>query len=176
MNEKVDLYTPKLEELWYREQMMLDPDTMSYNKGYEEFEGYDKETGCIAFPPNRWNAWYDYFIGNEPQRFYAYIVRIEDGKFIGEVNLHKSKENDWYEMGIVLEARYRGLWYSIEALKLLLKHAFITMNASAVHNKFEIERKAAIQTHLSAGFTEYEKDNNMIELIITREQYFKHKI
>ena len=121
-------------------------------------------------------TWYDYFIGNEPQRFYAYIVRIEDGKFIGEVNLHKSKENDWYEMGIVLEARYRGLGYSIEALKLLLKHGFETMNVSAVHNKFEIERKAAIQTHLSAGFTEYEKDNNMIELIITREQYFKHKI
>ena len=53
MNKKVYLYTPKLEELWYREQMMIDPDTMSYNKGYKEFEGYDKETGCIAFPSAR---------------------------------------------------------------------------------------------------------------------------
>lgn len=29
MNEKVYLHTPKLEELWYREQIMLDPDTMN---------------------------------------------------------------------------------------------------------------------------------------------------
>ena len=48
------------------------------------------------------------------------------------------------------------------------------MNVSAIHNKFEIERKAAIQTHLSAGFTEFEKDDNMIELIITREQYLEN--
>ena len=59
MNKKVYLYTPKLEELWYREQMMIEPDTMGYNKGYEEFEGYDKETGCIAFPLSRWNTWYE---------------------------------------------------------------------------------------------------------------------
>ncbi len=48
------------------------------------------------------------------------------------------------------------------------------MNVSAVHNKFEVGRKAAIQTHLSAGFTEYEKDDSMIELIITKEQYFEN--
>lgn len=110
MTDKLYLYTPVYSELWYRQKLLSDPETMSYNKGYNlGFEGYDNETGCIDFPQNKWQSWYDYFIGNEPERYYAYIVREDDNAFIGEVNLHKSKNADWYEMGIVLEAKYRGL-------------------------------------------------------------------
>ena len=43
------LHVPKLDELWYRKKLLEDPKTMSYNRGYElDFDGYDKETGCIA--------------------------------------------------------------------------------------------------------------------------------
>ena len=68
------LHTPSYEELWYRQKIMQDSDTMSYNKGYDlDFEGYDKATGCLAFPEQKWADWYTYFNGQEPQRFYAYV-------------------------------------------------------------------------------------------------------
>lgn len=171
MEKSVYLHVPEQNELWYRKQIMADPETMSYNRGYEEFEGYNKENGCIEFPEEEWDEWYDYFVGNEPQRFYAYVVRKIDNTFIGEVNLHNSAEHDWHEMGIVIEAKYRGQGYSVEALKLLIKYGFEEMNVSAIHNMFEMDRTAAIHTHLSAGFQEYGKCDNMLELLIAREQY-----
>lgn len=174
MKESLRLHIPSYEELWYRQKIMQDPDTMSYNKGYDlHFSGYDKLTGCIAFPEEKWAGWYSHFIGQEPARFYAYIVRASDGQFIGEVNAHKSENDSWYEMGIVLEAKYRGKGYSSAALGLLLQHVFEKMNGEAVHNSFEEKRIAAVHAHLSAGFTEYRQTNGILELLITREQYLR---
>lgn len=51
MKESLYLHIPAYEELWYRQKIIQDPDTMSYNKGYDlNFNDYDKETGCIDFP------------------------------------------------------------------------------------------------------------------------------
>ncbi|MDE7300012.1 MAG: GNAT family N-acetyltransferase [Lachnospiraceae bacterium] len=176
MKESLYLHIPAFEELWYRQKIMQDPDTMSYNRGYDlDFDGYDKATGCIAFPEQKWADWYARFIGQEPRRFYAYIVRESDGEFIGEVNVHRKEDAGWYDMGIVLEAKYRGKGYAADALQLLLQHAFETMDADAVHNDFEEERSAALQIHLSAGFTRCRQENGILELLLTREQYFRQK-
>ena len=49
--EKLELYVPKLEELWFYQQMLSDPDTMSYNANWDvSYSGYHRETGCIDFP------------------------------------------------------------------------------------------------------------------------------
>lgn len=176
MKASLCLHVPAYEELWYRQKIMQDPDTMSYNKGYDlNFHGYDEATGCIAFPKEKWADWYTYFIGQEPHRFYAYIVRESDGAFLGEVNVHRNVDADWYEMGIVLEAKHRGKGYAVAALRLLLQHAFEKIGVEAVHNEFEEERSAALQTHLSAGFTKYRQENKILELLITKEQYFRQK-
>lgn len=176
MTEQLYLHIPEYDELWYRQKIMEDPETMDYNKGYDmDFEGYDRSTGCIAFPKQEWADWYDYFINQEPECFYAYIARESDGRFIGEVNVHMSDDNDWYEMGIVLEGKYRGKGYAVAALKLLLQYAFEKMGAKAVHNDFEEERQAAVKTHISAGFSKYRQENGIIELLITKEQYFRQK-
>ena len=96
--EALTLHVPAYDELWYRRKLSEDPATMGYNKGYDlPFAGYDRETGCIAFPPSEWADWYAYFIGQEPRRYYAYIVREQDGAFLGEVNLHKEPDAPWYE-------------------------------------------------------------------------------
>lgn len=167
------LHIPAFEELWYRQKLMADPATMCYNKGYDlPFDGYNRETGCIAFPPSEWAKWYDYFIGREPLRYYAYIVRESDGAFLGEVNLHREPDAPWYEMGIVLEAVHRGKGYAVPALRLLLRQAFEVLLADAVHNDFELSRAAAIRTHLAAGFTEYRRENSVVEVLITKEQYW----
>ena len=172
MSDRLSLYVPSLDELWYREKIMKDSETMSYNKGYDiSSSGYDKETGCIVFPKEEWRDWYDYFVGNEPERFYAYIVRNKDHTFIGEVNVHKNSTTQWYEMGIVIEAKYRGQKYAVEGLLLLLDYAFNSLNAEVVHNDLEIDREAALHTHISAGFTEYRRENNIVELLITQEKW-----
>lgn len=98
-------------------------------------------------------------------------MRSQDGAFLGEVNVHRSPADDWYEMGIVLEACHRGQGYAQEALALL-RHAFDQLHAPAVHNDFEAERSAALRLHLNAGFTVYRRhENGLLELLITRDQF-----
>ena len=168
---RLELHVPTIEELDYRQRIMSDPKTMSYNKGYDlDFDGYHKDTGCIDFPESEWLDWYEYFVGCEPERFYAYARRKEDGVFIGEVNVHKSSDED-YDMGILIEAKYRGQSYSREALNLLLKHSFEEMGVKAVHNVFEEERDAAMKVHLDCGFREVRRENGIIHLMITADEY-----
>lgn len=170
--EGLSLHVPTYEELCYRQKWLQDPATMAYNKGYDlAFAGYDRATGCIAFPKEAWADWYAYFVGQQPQRFYAYILRDADGAFLGEVNLHKPDGDDWYEMGIVLDAAYRGQGYATAALRLLLRQAFEKMGAEGVRNTFEPTRRAAVQTHLSAGFAVYRQTADLLEVRITKEQY-----
>lgn len=172
MEGGLKLHVPSLEELWYRERLMADPDTMSYNRGYVlPFEGYNPQTGCIPFPREQWAEWYAFFINQEPLRYYAYVVRESDGAFLGEVNLHKSETHGWHEMGIVLEARHRGMGYSVPALRLLMAHAFEVMGVEAIHNDFEASRSAATRAHLAAGFSVLRNADGLLELLMTREQY-----
>lgn len=176
MDEALFLHIPSYGELWYRQRLLQDAKTMDYNKGYDlDFDGYDQKTGCIAFPEPKWAGWYDFFIGREPERFYAYIARETDGAFLGEVNLHRAADGDWHEMGIVLEARHRGRGYAAGALRLLLAHAFEVLGASAVRNTFEAARAAALRAHLAAGFVQTGRENGVVELTIPREAYFRER-
>ena len=170
MTDNLTLHVPEYNELWYRQKILCDSATMSYNAGYDlGFDGYDNETGCIDFPEEDWADWYNYFIGNEA-RFYAYISA--GGEFIGEVNLHKIQDSNEYNMGIVIESKHRGKGYAEKALKLLLKQAFDVMGADAVLNDFEDTRISAVKTHLGAGFKEVEKNNGVTIYRITRRDYF----
>ena len=177
MENRLCLHVPALSELWYRKQLMEDPATMDYNRGYNlPFDGYHPETGCIDFPEGEWADWHAYFIGQEPERFYAYVMRKADGVFIGEVNIHRNPDALWHDMGVVIEGRYRGMGYGKEALSLLLAHAFEGLHADAVHNDFEDARSAAVRVHRACGFTEFSRENGVLELLITREQYEKRNV
>lgn len=46
----LELYIPRLEDLWYEEKLQSDPDTMSYNAGYDvSYYRNHYDTGCIDF-------------------------------------------------------------------------------------------------------------------------------
>ena len=170
---RLRLHTPAFDELWYRQRMMSDPATMSYNAGYElDIPGYHSDTGCIDFPTERWQGWYDRFIGKEPERFYAYIVRESDGTFLGEAVLRQEGAPGRYEMGVVIEACHRGNGCSAEAMALLLDVAFNGLHAEAVCNDFERSRAAALRLHLNAGF-EIVREDECVHLELTRERYLK---
>lgn len=169
----LSLHTPKYDELWYRQRMMSDPATMSYNAGYNlGFDGYHNDTGCIDFPEEKWAGWYDRFIGREPEKFYAYIVRKSDGAFIGEVVLRQEGAPGRYEMGVVVEDCHRGKGYSGEALRLLMDVAFKRFGAEVVCNDFERSRAAALKLHLSVGF-EIAGEDDCVHLELKRERYLK---
>ena len=158
----VELYIPKLEDLWFYQKMMSDPETMSYN---------DPWGGCIDYPDEVLPDWYSRWVGQEPQRFYAYIKRTSDGVWIGDVNFHYTPEKDWWDMGIVIYAPYRGKGYSVSALRLLLDQAFRICGISRLHNDFETTRDAAWAIHRKVGFKEMGVEDGILQLILTKEDY-----
>ena len=95
---ELTLHIPTEDELSYRGYLISDAETMSYNMGYGDNGGctYHKTAEEL-------HEWYQYWKAQD--RFYAYIQRKENLAFIGEVSLHKNENNDWFEMGIIIEAK-----------------------------------------------------------------------
>ena len=174
--EQLELYIPKPEDLWFYQKMMADPDTMSYNAGYDIDSGrYHRDTGCIDYPDEILPAWYAHWVGQEPDRFYAYIKRSSDGAWIGDVSFHYTPEQDWHDMGIVLYAPYRGQGYATPALELLLDRAFRVCGISRLHNDFEATRVAARAIHRETGFQEIRRENGFLHLLLTKEDYLANQ-
>lgn len=171
--EQLELYIPKLEDMWFFQKMRSDPETMSYNANWDvDYDGYHRDTGCIDIPESEWE-WYVPKAGEEPERFFAYIKRSSDGAWIGDVNFHYTPERDWWDMGIVIFAPYRGKGYAVPALRLMLDHAFRDCGVARIHNDFEVARNevAALKTHLAAGFKELGVEDGFLQMMITREEY-----
>lgn len=168
----LEAYVPEFCELNFRQTLLRDPATMSYNKGYHlDFPGYHDDTGCIDFPEDNWENWYARWISGGPERYYAYLRRKEDGAFLGEINLFRTGPEGRYEMGIVLKAENRGKGYAPFGMALLLKQAFDVLKAGEVVNSFELSRKAALRLHTEAGFQVQSQENGMARLALTRERY-----
>ncbi len=176
----LELYVPRREDLQFRRELLSDPGTMGYNKGYDlDFPEYHNDTGCIDFPEENWDGWYARWVNAGPERskptgrFYAYLRRREDGAFLGEVNLYQRGKPGWYEMGIVLYNKYRGRGYSAEGMKLLLRQAFEKLGAAGVSNQFEQTRRAAWKIHEAAGFEPAGEEGGSTIVVLTRERYLR---
>lgn len=144
----MELVVPKLEEYYYEKQLEEDPNTMSYNAGYDvSYEGYHYDTGCIDFPESKWEKTYQKRISEN--RYFAYI-KVND-KYVGYVNYQYNKSEDRYECGVLIEAKYRGLGYSKEALELLIKEAHKN-NVEYLYDTFEKDRGNTLDLFLSVGF------------------------
>lgn len=170
---ELELYVPRPEDLWFRRRILADPATMAYNANWPvDFAGYHPDTGCIDFPRESWADWYADWIGREPERFYAYVRRQSDGEWLGEVCFHYTPDRDWWDMGIVLYAPYRGMGFAVPALRLLAEKAF-GCGVTRLHNDFEISRGevSAWRAHLSAGFMDAGTANGVRHMLLTREDF-----
>ena len=111
--QRVTLYCPLVEDLWFKEKLMNDEETMSYNHAWG---------GTIPFPKEKWKVWYDkWLINHENKRYYRYVK--ENDVFIGEIAYHFDEERKIYIADVIIYADYRGRGYGKEALMLLCKQA-----------------------------------------------------
>lgn len=166
-SEQIKLRIPKIEELEYRQRLLNDEKTMSYNIGY----GYNENTGCIKFNKELWKDWYSRWVNNMPEKYYAYIIKVDENIPIGEVALRYVNEKQAYCTNIIIEAKYRGKKFSEQALKLLLNVAFNELKAEKVFDDFLESRVSAERVFKKLGFKRI--SDNIVEL--TKEDYINKK-
>ena len=137
------LYKPTLDELWFRQELLSDPDTMSYNNAWG---------GVISFPQDKWQDWYDYWLEEkENKRFYRYLLNTATNQFIGEVAYHFDDSRNIYICDIIVYAKYRGNGYGAEGL-LLLCEAAKESGVGTLYDDIAADNPS-VQLFLSNGFT-----------------------
>ena len=100
---------PGLEDLWFRERLLADEETMSYNHAWG---------GTVPFPEEKWQKWYDHWIVHpDDQRYYRYL-KDENG-FVGEIAYRYDPGYDGYVANIIIFSAFRGKGYGAEGLELL---------------------------------------------------------
>ena len=165
MTPSLRLYIPRPEDGRFYVKMMTDPATMAYNAPWFPPDG------CIPDPESEWEGLLSGWIGREPERFYAFLQRVSDGAFVGDVNYHKSRDGKRYDMGIVIYAPERGKGYAKEGLRLLADRAFRIDGIPRLNNDFETAREAAYHVHKAIGFCEVGTSDGVVHLELTREEY-----
>ena len=136
------LYTPQLEDLRFKEQMLGDAQTMSYNHAYG---------GTIPFPRERWESWYTrWVLAPEGNRFYRYVA--EDNVFLGEVAYHLDEDLQIYMADVILFAPFRGKGHGKQALLMLCESAK-ARGIRTLYDNIAIDNPA-IKLFTKCGFSE----------------------
>ncbi len=161
MMDRLTLHIPTENELEYRRYLISNEETMAYNRGYGE-----NGNGCYYQTIAQVQQWYKNW-NNGIDNYYAYIIRNDDNIPVGEVDIHYSSYCKKNIVGVVIEAKYRGNGYSVEALRLLADHAFNIMKLDAVYDDFPSEREVAERAFLKVGFIRI--SDEFVEL--TKEKY-----
>ncbi|MBO4286070.1 MAG: GNAT family N-acetyltransferase [Bacilli bacterium] len=153
---KLKTYLPKLEDLWFRQRMMEDEETMSYNHAWG---------GTISFPEDRWSDWYQYWIiEHDGQRYYRYL-KNEDDIFVGEIAYHYDPNYDGYMANIIIYAKYRHQGYGREGLKMLVDIAKKN-GITVMYDDIALDNPA-ITLFLKEGF---EEEYRTEEIILLKKQ------
>lgn len=146
----IELYKPQTEDLWFKEKMLSDASTMSYNHAYG---------GTIPFPKERWESWYArWIINHENQRFYRYIK--ENDTFLGEVAYRFDEETQRYIADVIVYAPYRNKGYGRKALLLLCETAK-SNGLQALYDDIAIDNPS-VALFLKCGFTEVQRTNEYV--------------
>lgn len=106
---------PELEDLWFRESMMADIETMSYN---------DAWGGTIPFPKEDWEEWYTLWVRNSGQeRYYRYLKDDANKVFVGEISYYFDKLRNIYICDVIIKAEFRKQGFGTQGIQLLCEAA-----------------------------------------------------
>lgn len=140
----ISLYTPKIEELSFRQALLADPATMAYNARWG---------GCIDFPQKKWADWYDRWIVNtQGKRFYAYLYNGKEKCFVGEAACRLDEENGRYLLNVIVDDRFRGRGYGTNGLELLCAQCR-KMGCTEVYDDIAVDNPS-LSLFLKQGFCE----------------------
>ena len=150
--ENLKLVVPALEEMWFRESLMADEETMAYNHSWG---------GTIPFPREQWAEWYDrWIVAHDNKRFYRYL-KAESG-FVGEVAYHYDTEYDGFVADVIIFSKFRGKGYGAKGLEMLCAAAKEN-GISVLYDDIAIDN-TAIGLFLKQGFYEEYRTNEKIVL------------
>lgn len=111
----LEVVKPELEDLWFRESMMADIETMSYN---------DAWGGTIPFPKEDWDEWYTFWVRNSGQeRYYRYLKDDANNVFVGEISYHFDKLRNIYLCDVIIKAEFRRRGFGTQGIQLLCEAA-----------------------------------------------------
>ena len=106
---------PELEDLWFRESMMADIETMSYN---------DAWGGTIPFSKEDREEWYTLWVRNSGQeRYYRYLKDDANKVFVGEISYHFDKLRNIYICDVIIKAEFRKQGFGTQGIQLLCEAA-----------------------------------------------------
>lgn len=147
---KIFLKQPNINELHFRQEWMRDSKTMTYNAGYDiELKGYNKQDGTIHKSNKEILEWYEKWVNTNNNRFFSYVYINGINEPIGEVYYYL--DNDKYNIGILIQDKYRGKGFSKIALKLLCEVAKQN-GITSLYDTFECDRINVIKTFEDVGF------------------------
>ena len=147
---KLTLYKPVIEDLWFKEQMLGDEQTMSYNQPYG---------GTISFPEERWESWHEkWIVYHEGKRFYRYLM--ENTNFVGEIAFHFEEESQRYLADVLVYAPYRGNGYGHMGLQLLCEAAR-NHGIAELYDEI-VADNPAVSMFLNCGFTEVTRTKEIV--------------
>lgn len=145
------LITPNIDDLWFREDLMADEDTMSYNA---------KWGGTIPFPKDEWESWYDAWVRNsEGKRYYRYLMN-SDNEYVGEIAYHYDRQRDIYICDVIILAKYRNRGYGSEGIRQLCKAAKIN-GISVLYDDIAVDNPS-YKLFLKNGFEIEYKDEEIV--------------
>ena len=147
------LVKPKFKELDFRQKLLADEETMSYNA---------KWGGTINFSTDRWYRWYDDWIKHPNGCFYRYLYSEKLNAFVGETAFHFDNEFKCYICDIIIKHCYRGQGFGKTGLTLLLDEAK-KQGISVIYDNIAAD-SIAIKLFKQCGFTEKWRNEDFIML------------
>ena len=150
----LELYQPKVEDLWFREKFLGDEETMSYNHAWG---------GMIPFPESEWKDWHAHWVLCEDgKHFYRYLRDTDTGEFVGEIAYHFDEEQLLWLADIIICSAYRGRGYGREGLTLLCEAA-AERGIAFLYDDLAIDNPA-LSLFQKNGFTEEYRTEDKIFL------------
>ena len=147
----LELVVPKLEDMWFREILLADEETMSYNHAWG---------GTIPFPKERWQEWYDYWIINhENKRYYRYLKN--ENEFVGEISYHYDSKYDGYVADVIVFSKYRGKGYGTIGLEMLCAKAKEN-GVTILYDDIAIDNTAGILFFKQGFYEEYRTEEKIV--------------
>lgn len=147
-------HAPRLEELWFREALIGDGETMAYNRAWG---------GAIAFPREEWAPWYAHWLSAPgDERFYRYLKDTESGRFVGEAAYHLDRDSGRYLADVIVHAACRRRGCGAQGLRLLCESAK-ERGVRVLYDNLAIDNPA-LSLFLREGFIEESRTEDIIWL------------